>query len=507
MASGYVVLAATAVFSLASVPLALHYLSQEKFALWALMATISGYLSLIDLGMSGSVARLLIDHKDDRAGGVYGSLLKTGWLVLFVQGAIILAAGFVLAPLLAAMLDIPGNLTAEFVSLLRWQSALLAFSFATRLFSHLLTAHQRIDMVNYSQITLLATSYFLLWYFFRNGHGVFSWIWANAIGGILSVTWLVVACGKLKLFPAAGAWGRARWQYFQELFGYGKDLFLVAVGTQLIIASQTMIITRTLGLQAAAAWSIGTRTFTLLSQLIYRIFDVSSPALSEMFVRREDALLRTRYKTIVTLSASFSAFVAVLYALCNRSFVTVWTHGKIDWPTHNDLLLGVWMMVMAVLHCHNCFVLITKRVAFMRYVYFIEGVVFVTTALLAAPRGGLPAVIACSVVCSALFSGAYGVGRVSKHFKLPVREVALVWMTPMLKVLACFLPVALAAGWAMRGFAPEICLAVFVALCAPPGLYLFLRFGISTTFQMELLQRAPKRINPLLRFIFVTATP
>ena len=84
--SSYAVLAATALYSLASVPLALHYLSKEAFALWALMSSIGGYLNLIDLGMSGSVARLLIDHKDEREIGVYGSILKTGWLVLAVQG-------------------------------------------------------------------------------------------------------------------------------------------------------------------------------------------------------------------------------------------------------------------------------------------------------------------------------------------------------------------------------------------------------------------------------------
>src|SRR6478609_5715175 len=89
VASGYVVLAAASLYSLASVPLALHYLSQDKFALWALMASITGYLTLIDLGMSGSVARLLIDHKDDRHNETYGSLIKTGWLVLTVQAIII----------------------------------------------------------------------------------------------------------------------------------------------------------------------------------------------------------------------------------------------------------------------------------------------------------------------------------------------------------------------------------------------------------------------------------
>ena len=87
-ASGYMVQVATALYSMVTVPLALHYLSAEKFALWALMSSIGGYLGLIDLGMSGSVARLLIDHKENRERGAYGSFLLTGWLVLIVQGPV-----------------------------------------------------------------------------------------------------------------------------------------------------------------------------------------------------------------------------------------------------------------------------------------------------------------------------------------------------------------------------------------------------------------------------------
>src|SRR6267378_423108 len=93
-ASGYAGLIAASIYSLASVPLALHYLSTERFGLWSVMSIIGSYLSQIDLGMSGAVSRMLIDHKDDSQSGNYGSLIKTGWLVSFVQGLIILASAF-----------------------------------------------------------------------------------------------------------------------------------------------------------------------------------------------------------------------------------------------------------------------------------------------------------------------------------------------------------------------------------------------------------------------------
>jgi O-antigen/teichoic acid export membrane protein len=458
-------------------------------------------MSLIDLGMSGSVARLLIDHKDDRASGTYGGLIQTGWLVLAVQGLIVWLAGFGLAPLLSKLLAISPGLQSEFIALMRWQTTTWALSFVVRIFGHLLQSHQRMDLINYNQIAMLGLGFVLLWFFFHAGQGVFSLAWAGLIGAGCSAAVLVLTCWRLGLFPAAGEWGRPSWRYFRELFGYGKDLFLVGVGTQLIMASQTMIITRRLGLETAAIWAIGTRMFTLVSQVIWRIFDVSAPALAEMIVRRETKLLRERYQTLVILSASLSGFAAVAYALCNQSFVEVWV--GIAWPSGNDALLGFWMIVMAVLHCHVCFMMNAKQIGSLPYVLFVEGWVFVTAAILATHWGGLPAIIACSVICSTLFSGAYGVWRVSEYFELPVREVAWRWLAPARRVLFLFAPAGLGAWCGLQWVDnPMLRLAAGVLLSGSLGFYLLLRYGLSQPVQSELLERAPKGINPLLRRVF-----
>src|SRR5690349_8943290 len=102
VASSYVSMAAVIVTSLISVPLALHFLSKESFGLWALLTQIISYLMLIDFGMTPSVARLLIECKDSPQDGAYARLVHTGFLVTAVQGAVVLAIGFLLAPWLAA---------------------------------------------------------------------------------------------------------------------------------------------------------------------------------------------------------------------------------------------------------------------------------------------------------------------------------------------------------------------------------------------------------------------
>jgi O-antigen/teichoic acid export membrane protein len=506
VASSYILLAATAIYSLASVRVAWHYLDQERFGLWALMGSLVGYLSLIDAGMSNSAARLIIDHKDDRDGGHYGSLIKTGWLVSLVQGVIILATGLVFAHSFARLLAIPAELQSEFIHLMNLQCGVVALSFATRMFGLILSAHQRMDLGNYSGTLNLAVSFVTQWLFFHFGFGVISLAWAALCGTVTSVVCQWLACEVYKLFPNRGGWGRATWFHFKEIFAYGKDIFLVSVGTQLIMASQSIIITRLLGLKSAAAWSVGTKTFNLISQAIWRVWDMSGSAFAEMVVRGEIARLRERYRAVLILTASLSGFAAVSFVLCNSLFIPLWLNSDIMWPVTNDVLLGFWMIVMAVLHCHNSFVLLTKQIGFMRWVYFVEGMVFVTLALLVARAGGLPAIIACSIACSTLFSGAYGVWRISRYFNFSLREVGWDWFRPMDRILLLYLPLATLAWWALLPLSalPRLGLHVLVSLVV--GGFLFLRFGLSSDFQREILSRAPKTFGPILKRVLIASS-
>jgi O-antigen/teichoic acid export membrane protein len=506
VASSYILLAATAVYSLASVPVALHYLDLERFGLWMVMGTLVGYLNLMDAGMTWAVARLLVDHKDNQNGGSYGSLIQTGWLVSIVQGTIIFAMGLLLAGTFARLLlPLAPALHPELTQLVKWQCGIVALMFATRMLNLILTAHQRMDLSNYINVAGLLMNFAAQWIFFHLGYGVLSLMLGSLVALVIVVAGSLPTCIILKLFPQAGRWGRVSWQNFRELFNYGKDVFLVAVGAQLIMASQVIVITRMMGPESAGVWGTGLRLFNLLNQFVWRVSDMSGSAFAEMLARGEMDRLHDRYRSVAILTFSLAGWAAVSFALCNSLFVPIWTHGRIHWPVAYDCLLAVWMILLAVIHCHNCFILLTKQVGFMRYIYFVEGIVFVTLSFLVARRGGLPAIIGSSILCSVAFSGAYGIQRIGHFFGLSLREVAVEWLRPMGKVLLFFLPAAVLTWWLLAPVAGVPRLVVNVLLAGSLGAYLFLRFGIPIVFRTELLRRVPARMMPLLKRLFLQA--
>lgn len=503
VASSYAHLTVNILYVLASVPLALHFLQKREFGLWALCMQLGGYLQLIDLGMSASVSRHLIDYKDARDEGEYGGLIRTGGLVLLTQGCLVLLGGTLLIFFGTRVLQIDPELERPFQIIMFVQCAITAADFPARLFGHVLAAHQRIDLVNYSQIGLFFISYAVLWYAFAHGVGVFSLIWASVVTWVGVVVSNFIACLALNILPSRGGWGSASWSKFRDLFIYGKDVFWIALGVQMINASQTIVVTRVLGLDSAAVWSVCTRTYTVANQLVWRPFDSSSAMLSEMIARNEKGQLLHRFKGLVILTTSLGVLAAVMFALCNQPFMTLWTHGKIGWGRENDILLAIWLIVLALVHCHCGLPMLTKQIDFMRYIYFIEGAVFLVAGSYAASRVGFAGLLATSILATVLFTLSYGIWRTMREFALSLKEVLLRWLAPSARLLVLLSILAVFLFWLTRNLSAQTQLALYVPIVGAIGAFFLIRVGVAPELREEFRKRAPNRLSALLGRFFI----
>ncbi len=396
------------------------------------------------------------------------------------------------------LLKIQAAQQREFIWLTLGQCVLLAGSFLTRIFPLLLGAHQRYDVTNYSKIGLFAVSFGLLWLAFAHQQGVYSTLWSQGIGWFLDAAMTIGWVLRLKLLPAKGCWGRPTWNRFRELFNFGRDVFLVALGFQMLSASQALILTRVLGVEMAATWSACTRAYALLSQLVFRVFEFSAPALAEMIVRGERQLLGRRFKSLVVLSASLSVWAGTVFAICNQSFMHLWTGGKFYWSTLNDALLAVSLVFQVVTRCHIGLVGQAKHFRVLRYLYLVEGTFFVAVSLIVVPRAGVAAMLLVSIVGNLLFSYAYGCWRTSRYLELPWQATWLDWWIPPLRLAILLGPAAVIVWWLVRAQAPQPRLFAGAAFGLLAGLPLLLRYGADEDLRLELLDRVPARFRPLL---------
>jgi len=496
--SGYLALGANIFYSLASVPLAWHYLGATEFGLWALVSQLGGYISLIDLGMSASLARILIDHKDDRSNGAYGSVIKSGALVGLVQGAIIVAVGMALSELAGPLLHIQAELRGEFFWLMSGQAALLGFSFTLRIFNQLLFAHQRLDISNYGSAVFLLVSLAAMWLGFRGNIGIYSYLIGQALLMLGTVATNVIGSLRLGLLPKPGEWGEISKKQFRELFSFGQGMFLFSVGSQMINASQTILLTRLLGLETVATWNICTRAYTLMTMIVWRILDYSVPALSEMVVRGEREKLLGRLRDITVLMAGLSVAGGTLFALCNTPFVHVWMMGKIHWPPVNNVLLALWFFACSIVRVHTGFVGITKNLRFVRFINLVEGAAFIGLNLLACRIESMTLMLIFSLACTLAFTLPYGLWRTQKYFGMTRLEL-LGWFRPAWQLAWRLVPLAFATWWLARDLPAIWRLVVNFTLPGLLGAVLLLRYGLEKTLQTEIIEKLPDSIQSVLK--------
>jgi len=502
--SGYLLLGTNVAYTLASIPLALTYLSKAEFGLWAIASQLTAFLGLIDAGMGNAVGRMLVDEKDNRESTAYGTLVQTAAVVNVVQGLIVLGLAVVVSVAAAPVLQLPTERYSAFRSLVLGQGLVLSIQFGCRVFANLLVAHQRNDAGNYLNSLSLIFSFAILWLSFVLGAGVMALVWSQLAGAVLALFLAWLSCCKLGLLPAAGKWGHLSWGRFSEMFSFGQRILLLLVGQQLIHLGPTIIVSRLLGLEAAAVWSICTRPFLLLLLIITRIFDASAPAFAEMIVRGENDRLIARFRALSAGILSVSVAAACLLIVTNQPFVTVWTGGKIGWPVLNDVLLGLWLVTLSLLHVHAGLILQTKELGYLPGVVVGQGIAFVGITLVLLFKTNVPEIpttVSVAILSALMLSLPYSLVRTSRYFRVPLRAVAFEWTAGATRFLILLSPLAAGLWWATESFGATAKLLFRGVGISVPVVTLLFRVGIDQTMRQDLLTRAPGYLRRPLRLL------
>jgi O-antigen/teichoic acid export membrane protein len=460
--SSWLATLATVTYSLLSVPIALRYLSIEEFGLFVLLLQIAAYFALIEIGISAATARILVDHKDRRDGGAYGSVILTGFLVFGIQGLIVLAIGILAAPWIIAVVGVPNALADIATLLLQWLALTSALTLAFRVYGSVLYANKRLDLIHGFMGANMLFGLVLLAAILGAGGGLEGLRWLFLAQAIIAILLPIWACHKLELLPKKGHWGEPSMRRFRELFGFGKDIFLVNVGNQVLEASQLIIVTRTMGLSAAAIWSVSTKLFMLVYQLVTKIEGTAIVFFAEMMVRGEKEKLAARFRQIYQLTAAIAVVALAAVVVINAPFVSVWANPSLPWSVSLSALFAVAVALSALTRCSGDLIIHTKQIAGFRYVYFLEGLIFVLLSLWLSTHFGFYGILGASIACLLVFRATYTTWRMARYFQLPAMTFWWTWLRRPILAGILLLPFVIISPW-ITNSVPNLWGQLFVA--------------------------------------------
>jgi O-antigen/teichoic acid export membrane protein len=359
-ATSYLQMGSLMVTQLVAIPLALRFLDNERFGLWSFTSQSLGYLMLLDFGVTSSLGRLLAEpiHQGNarEANGWFNLVLA----VLTLQGALILGLGLALVEPILHWFNIPAALQPEARQLWLMMLGLNALSFPLRLCPGILAAQNR--------------SY---WVFVSLGVGVWAGLaafyvflklgWGSLAYGFSAVAQSVVVTG----LPLVAVWrgpNRFRislrgipWQHARELFGFSSAIFVMGIAIQVMFMSQSLIITKILGLGAVASFAVCSKVPMLLMQLINRPFDAFNPRWQIYWAQGQTEPLVREYRRMLRFTLGLAALAMICCLATNRWFVLIFGKESLYAGKPFDFFFTLFVMGQVWLHCVSYNFVLAKR--------------------------------------------------------------------------------------------------------------------------------------------------
>src|SRR5438128_12659616 len=239
-------------------PFLVHHLGQTGYGLWILIASLTGYFAVLDLGVGGSVGRnvAFLRAKNDRDG--VNSLVSTALAILSGVAGLVLLATLGALALFFVLFDVePAQADAARLALLL-VGCNLAVSFLLGIFDGLFWAMHRFDLQNLIDIPTVLLRAWLTFLLIGQGHGLV------ALALITLLTTVAAGLAKLVICFVLDRGLRFRMSLIgtesaRGLYGYGTWFFLFSLARTITPQISPQVIGARLAVALVTPFSVAAR--------------------------------------------------------------------------------------------------------------------------------------------------------------------------------------------------------------------------------------------------------
>ncbi len=434
-------------------PFLVNQLGDTVYGLWLLIASLTGYFFLLDLGMRGSVGRNVAFYAakgDERNVNV---MFNTALFLLL--GTSLIAVGAVVV-LHSYFLGFFGDIPTSQIESARVALLIVGSSFALTLPLNLTDAMlwglQRFDLINKIDITAVVLRTLLTFYFVARGYGI-------VFLAILSfATYVGIAIAKgvaiYRVYPAT----KVSWRYVTRdgaahLFNYGIWSFALSISRLLTSQFSTLIVGARLGISVITPYSIASRLLSYGVAVVSSSAGVLTPVATGYHAGDQEDKQRFLYLNGGKFLTLMSLFLVSNFILLGRPFIRIWMG-----PAHEDTATLLYILaigdILPMGQLVTTSIILGKgRPRLLAAINMSDGLIFVTSALILSGPFGLKGVCIGFAVSGFLIRGVV----------MALWGAKLVGVSPFRLVTHALLPALATAA------IPAATLAAVVAWRSPRG--------------------------------------
>lgn len=354
-------------------PFYIEQLGDLIYGYWSVVNSFIAYLSTLDFGLGIASTKFTAEAlaKNDK---IAKSRILSQILFLYALiGITLIGAGSILAFFLPSFFEIPAD---------AWQSAALAtflmalnlvFTLLSKFFAGISFGHQKQEALNLIAVASSLLQGGLSYWFLVNGFGIAGLASAVVIAGISGLILRFLYC-TIKFGPLGLSWRflfRAKWG---SLLRFGGGVFIMAIGGQVILNTDNILIGKLLNLRLVTAYSIAYMIIMAFGNIFQRISDVFFPVLTDNFTKSDTTNLRFYFFESTFLSLACYTAAAAGFACFGVDIITIWVGSEqfVGNKTLWVLLLFFWFQTY--LHSHGLLLMAAGKIRPIVHLNIVEAI-------------------------------------------------------------------------------------------------------------------------------------
>lgn len=345
-ATGWLSVIIGSILSVITIPFLLAAVGIDGLGLIAILGTIVGLSSVIDLGLRGALGQTLSEQVALKNNKAFSQIISTALLLYILISFVFALVVYFSAPSLTVILSIPDDLRPTAISLIRLYGTLaVLISFLTPVFSAALHSHHRFDIANTIQVlrSILANGVILAMIYFSNFE-IIDWVIITLLFQALSLILLVIAfkkqCKEIIISTKLINFTRLK-----PLFSLGGYMYLIQLSGTISNQSNPLIVSSFAGVSSVGIYQPALKISEAFTPVVMTLTSQLYPSVTKHHIAgNKDGinkifLLGSKYTLLLGSLASAGVFFFA------EPFAKIWLSNSIG----EDYLIVASLMQLFVI--------------------------------------------------------------------------------------------------------------------------------------------------------------
>lgn len=273
-------------------PFLVHTLGDTKYGIWSIVAALTGYMTLLDLGVSSAVAKYASKYKALNDYKSVNVVMASGIVILLVVGLILIT----LSPFIADLVVSAFNIDAELKETVHTLVIVVTFNVAIFVASGVMVGaflgFQRNEITNAVVILNAIFKAIVFYLALSAGYDLLAMGFVTTVANILAACALFFSMRKVEPKVKIDIRNAER-STVASIFHYSKFTFLSMLGMQLIYYSDAFVIGYFLSAAAITIYTIPWSLSEYSNKLLHAVAQTFVPVFSEQEATKDSALYAT----------------------------------------------------------------------------------------------------------------------------------------------------------------------------------------------------------------------